>query len=145
MARNNEAVNSYHLTSFVCKTASFCIHLPFVMYFVCKTASFCIQLHSVTSSVCTRGYFCTREPLELHHVCTRPAFCTRKLTLSRSWRSEGLHSWQLRQPTAKSKLRELRHWARYACFVPATQSCCYFWTISVPAVSKICSLMRKTI
>ena len=143
MARNNEAVNSYHLTSFVCKTASFCIHLPFVMYFVCKTASFCIQLpsvmssvckmvslctqlHSVMSFVCTRGYFCTREPLELHHVCTRPAFCTRKLTLSRSWRSEGLHSWQIRQPALSSKLRELRQRARSACFVPSTRSCFYF-------------------
>ncbi len=84
MARNDEAVDSYHLTSFVCKTASFCIQLP-----------------SVTS-----------------FVCTRPAFCTRKLTLSRSWRSEGLHSWQLRQPTAKSKLREPFDVARAAYFVP---------------------------
>ena len=94
MARNDEAVDSYHLTSF---------------------------------------------------VCTRPAFCTRKLTLRRSWRSEGLHSWQLRQPTAKSKLREPFDVARAAYFVPmmrkiknnrdftlspyfvpSTRSCCYF-------------------
>ena len=111
MARNDEAVDSYHLTSFVC-----------------KMVSLCTQLHSVMS-----------------FVCTRPAFCTRKLTLSRSWRSEGLHSWQLRQPTAKSKLREPFDVARAAYFVPmmrkiknnrdftlspyfvpSTRSCCYF-------------------
>ena len=52
MARNNEAVNSYHLTSFVCKTASFCIHLP-----------------SVTSFVCTRPAFCTRVVVQAMIVC----------------------------------------------------------------------------
>ena len=119
MARNNEAVNSYHLTSFVCKTASFCIHQPFVMYFVCKTASFCIQLPSVTSSVCKMVSLCTQLHSVMSFVCTRPAFCTRKLTLSRSWRSAGHRSWQKRQPAPQSKLRELRQRARSACFVPS--------------------------
>ena len=57
----------------------------------------------------------------------------------------GHRSRQIRQPAAQSKLRELRQRAPSSCFVPATQSCCCFWTISAQAVSKICSLMRKII
>jgi hypothetical protein len=33
----------------------------------------------------------------------------------------GHRSWQIRQPAAQSKLRELRQRARSACFVPAMQ------------------------
>ena len=98
VTRNDEAVDCYLLISFVCKTASFCTHLTLVTSFVCKMASLCTQQLSVTSFVCTRG-----------------CFCTRKLTLSRSWRSEGLHSWQIRQPALSSKLRELRQRAHAAC------------------------------
>ena len=36
----------------------------------------------------------------------------------RSLRSAGHRSWQIRQPAAQSKLRELRQRARSACFVP---------------------------
>ncbi len=38
--------------------------------------------------------------------------------LQRSLRSAGHRSWQIRQPAAQSKLRELRQRARSACFVP---------------------------
>lgn len=39
----------------------------------------------------------------------------------RSLRSAGHRSWQIRQPAAQSKLRELRQRARSACFVPVMQ------------------------
>ncbi|MCI6169209.1 MAG: hypothetical protein MR678_04640, partial [Muribaculaceae bacterium] len=35
--------------------------------------------------------------------------------------SAGHRSWQIRQPAAQSKLRELRQRARSACFVPVMQ------------------------
>ena len=43
-----------------------------------------------------------------------------KIVRPDTW-SERQRGWQIRQPAAQSKLRELRQWARSACFVPLVQ------------------------
>ena len=48
-----------------------------------------------------------------------------------SLRSAGHCSWQIRQPEAQSKLRELRQRARSACFVPVNQKMQNNWNFTL--------------